>query len=362
MRLLLVLSLLLGTLGCSAPTTEKTADLDQAPPFEEITKIDVHSHIFRDDPEFIEMMRRTNLKIINICVRGNDLERLREAETIAESMHTKYPQLFEFASTFDLTRRDQDDYIPEVTQWLDDSYRAGAVMTKIWKEVGMEMKKPDGTFLMPDDPIFDPIYDHLTEQKIPLIAHLAEPIEAWRPLDPEGTHYGYYSTHPEWHFYGRDDVPSWEAIIAARDHILEKHPDLVFIGAHLGSMAYDVDEVARRLDRYPNFSVEVAARTRDLTRQPREKVRNFFIKYQDRIMYGVDLTLAPVTEGEDGPQDMAEYAREIEERYRNDYRYYSGTGPVQMAGREVEGLGLPRSILEKFYNQNARRIISNLKF
>jgi predicted TIM-barrel fold metal-dependent hydrolase len=362
MRWLLLLSLLIGTFGCSGQSGQESTELDQAPTFEEITKIDVHSHIFRDAPEFVEMMRRSNLKIINICVRGNDLERLQQMEAIAESMHQKYPQQFEFASTFDLTRRNGDSYVSEVNQWLDDSFRAGAVMTKIWKEVGMEMKQPDGSFLMPDDPLFDPIYDHLTERKIPLIAHLAEPIAAWRPLDPESPHYGYYSSHPEWHFYGRDDVPSWEEIIAARDHILEEHPDLNFIGAHLGSMAFDVDEVAKRLDRFPNFNVEVAARTRDLTRQPREKVRNFFIKYQNRIMYGVDLTLEPDPGDGSGPQDMAAYAKDIEERYRNDYRYYAGTDNLEMAGKTVEGLGLPREVLEKFYNRNARRIISNLKF
>ncbi len=229
MRLLLLLSLLIGTFGCSGQTPQESTDLDQAPPFEEIIKIDVHSHIFRDVPEFVDMMRRSNLKIINICVRGNDLERLHQMEAIAESMHQKYP-------------------------------------------------------------------------------------------------------------------------------------DLNFIGAHLGSMAFDVEEVAKRLDRFPNFNVEVAARTRDLTRQPREKVRNFFIKYQDRIMYGVDLTLEPDSGDGSGPQDMAAYANDIEERYRNDYRYYAGTGTLEMAGKTVEGIGLPREVLEKFYNRNARRIISNLKF
>ena len=52
----------------------------------------------------------------------------------------------------------------------------------------------------------------------------------------------------------------------ARDHILAKHPNLVVIGAHIGSLEYNVDEVAKRLDKYPNFHVEVSARTRDLTR------------------------------------------------------------------------------------------------
>ena len=104
-------------------------------------------------------------------------------------------------------------------------------MTKIWKEIGLELKKPDGSFLMPDDPLFDPIYAHLARRRKPLLAHLAEPREAWLPLDPKGLHHGYYSRNPEWHLYGKPEYPSHEALMTARDHIAEKHPGLVLIGA-----------------------------------------------------------------------------------------------------------------------------------
>ena len=330
-----------------------------SPKMEDIVKIDVHSHILGPVPEFVEMMRRINLRIVNICTVGVIPERLLLAEALVEDAHRRYPDLFAFASTFDLTRREEDDYHEQVKQWLDRTFQAGAVMTKIWKEVGMEVKKPDGSFLMPDDPLFDPIYEHLQVRGKPLIAHLAEPIQAWRPLDPDNTHYGYYSNHPEWHFYGKRGVPSHEQIIAARDHLLEKHPDLTVIGAHIGSLSHDVDEVADRLDRFPNFHVEVAARTRDLTRQPREKVRDFFIRYQDRILYGYDLSLWP-REGGYTQQQIDSFVRRAEDQYRRDFQYYAGSGTVEIAGKEVECLGLPRTVLEKFYHGNARRLIPGL--
>ena len=232
-------------------------------------------------------------------------------------------------------------------------------MTKVWKEVGMEIKTPSGQFVMPDDPVFDPIYDHLAQSRKPLLAHLGEPVAAWLPLDPENVHHGYYSTHPEWHVYGREDFPSHAAILAARDRILERHPDLILIGAHLGSMAHDVDEVAKRLDRYPNFYVEVAARTRDLSRQPRAKVRDFFIQYQDRILYGVDWSLRPA-ENSPSAEERLRFVENTEKRYRRDYQYFAGAGPVEMAGKQVEGLSLPRTVLEKFYSLNARRLLPGL--
>ncbi len=331
-----------------------------APPrIDEIVKIDVHSHIFEPVPEFVDMMRRINLRIINICTRGTIPQWLPRAEALVEDAHRKFPDLFAFASTFDVTRRDEEDYHDQVRKWLDRSFEAGAVMTKIWKEIGMEVKQPDGSFLMPDDPVFDPIYDHLRLRGKPLIAHLAEPLEAWRPLHPDNTHYGYYSNNPEWHFYTKKGVPSHEQIIAARDHILEKHPDLTVIGAHIGSLSHDVDEVAKRLDLFPNFHVEVAARTKDLTRQPREKVRNFFIKYQDRILYGYDLGFGP-GEGDRSQEEIDAFVQRAEAQYRKDFQYYAGSGTVEMAGRKVECLELPRAVLEKFYSGNARRIIPGL--
>jgi len=336
------------------------ADSETAPPFEQILKIDVHAHVFEDIPVFAEMMNRINLRIVNICVRGNNLAIMRLMEERAESIHNHYPQQFYFASTFDLTKRNEPDYAEQVTAWLDKSFEAGAVMTKIWKEVGMEMKTPTGEYLMPDDPVFDPVYKHLTMRGKPLLAHLAEPVAAWLPLDPESVHYGYYSANPEWHVYGREGFPSHATILAARDRILEKHPDLIFIGAHCGSMSHDVDEIAKRLDRYPNFYVEVSARTRDLSRQPAEKVRNFFIKYQDRIMYGTDLGRWPERDGSPGDNQQVRFTKNAEKMYRNDYKYYAGAGKVGMGGKEADCLNLPQQVLEKFYHKNAQRLIPGL--
>ena len=104
------------------------AESGSAPPFEQILKIDVHAHVFEDIPVFVEMMRRTNLRIVNICVRGNNLAIMRLMEERAESIRNHYPQQFHFASTFDLTKRNEPDYAEQVTTWLDKSFEAGGRM------------------------------------------------------------------------------------------------------------------------------------------------------------------------------------------------------------------------------------------
>jgi predicted TIM-barrel fold metal-dependent hydrolase len=120
-----------------------------------------------------------------------------------------------------------------------------------------------------------------------------------------------------------------------------------------------VDEAAKRLDKYPNFHVEVSARTRDLTRQPSSKVRAFFVKYQERILYGVDRSWRPYRTPALTPSDAdrQKFAADLEAQYRRDWAYYAGSGSIAYGDDTVEALGLPQDVLEKFYWKNAERII-----
>ena len=328
------------------------------PGFEQLRKVDVHSHIFEDVPAVNAMLKRINLRVINISVPATD-GHLELMHRVGPALARQHPDIFSWASTFDLLTRNEPDYGARTAKALDATFADGAVMVKIWKEVGLELKRPDGSFVLPDDQIFDPVYAHLATRRKPLLAHLAEPREAWLPLDPKGVHYGYYSRNPKWHLYGRPEFPSHERLMESRDHILAKHPGLVVIGAHIGSLEWDVDEVAKRLDKYPNFHVEVSARTRDLTRQPSTKVRAFFLKYQDRILYGVDRSWMPHRTPEVTPTDAQrqKFAGDLEAQYRRDWDYYAGSGTIAYGDETVEALGLPKDVLEKFYWRNAARII-----
>jgi len=232
-----VAALVVGTTGDRPLAARSHIGSTQAPRagFETIRKIDVHAHIYEDMPVVNAMLRRLNVRVVNISNPGTD-RYLDFMHRFNAELVKRHPDIFSFASTFDLTTRDQPDYGARVAKALDETFAQGAVMVKIWKEVGIELKRPDGTFLMPDDPILDPVYAHLVLRRIPLLAHLGEPREAWLPLDPKSVHYGYYSRNPEWHLYGKPGYPSHAQIMEARDHILVKHPELVMIGAHLGSL------------------------------------------------------------------------------------------------------------------------------
>ncbi len=329
---------------------------DTTPAYEKFLKIDVHSHIFEDVPAIHALFARINVRTINVCVPGTDGQ-LATMDRIGFELYRAHPQLYPVTTTFDLRSRDEPDYIARTIAWLDRAFDRGAVAVKIWKEVGIDLKTRDGKFLLPDDPLFDPIYAHLAKRGKPLHAHLAEPIDAWLPLDKDSNHYTYYSQNPEWHLYGKPGYPSHAAIIAARDNIMKKHPTLVVVGAHLGSLEHDLDGIAERLTRYPNFHIEVSARTRNLTRHPTEKVRALFQKFPDRILYGVDAGWMP--HRRDTPPTDAQrrgHANSLELRYRADWDYYAGTGETTYNNRKTQALHLPRPILEKFYHANAERI------
>lgn len=149
------------------------------------------------------------------------------------------------------------------------------------------------------------------------------------------------------------DYPSYEDQINARDHLLELHPDLKFIGCHLGSLEWNVDELAKRLDKFPNMAVDMAARICHLQYQSakdRKKVRDFCIKYQDRLLYGTDLS---VNESDSRKRDSTW----VHKTWIDDWRYFTtkDTMTSDMFRGKFEGLQLPKEVVRKIYFENAIR-------
>ena len=149
----------------------------------------------------------------------------------------------------------------------------------------------------------------------------------------------YFAENPQYHMFLHPDYPSYDDQINARDHLLEKHPDMKLIGCHLGSLEWNVDELAKRLDRFPGFAVDMAARICHLQYQSmsdRKKVRDFIIKYQDRLLYGTDLS-------DEGSGTTDEISRQIHNTWTDDWKYFATDNLMTSASfrGEFEGLHLP---------------------
>lgn len=317
-----------------------------------MNKIDAHIHYNGDHPDSMELLDQLQVRPLNICVAQDNHGQWRWKMEIWRTLAEQNPHRYAWCTSFDAPRFGDPGYVNQVMEQLEQDFQAGAIACKIWKNVGMEIKRPSGEFLMIDDPLFDPIFDYLEQVNVTLIAHLAEPLACWQSLIPGTPHYNYYRMHPEWHMVNKPGFPSHGEILEARDRMLDKHPGLRVVGAHLGSLEYDVAEIVARLDRYPNFAVDTSARLLDLALQDTETVRKFFIDYQDRILFGTDIVrYEPVsTLSEEERQNHIEHIRST---YQRRFDFFETEQTISTGGQKTQGLGLPGDVLERFYTTNA---------
>lgn len=317
-------------------------------------RIDAHIHYMGDAPDSLELLEQLDLKMLNICVAEDANGQWRSQADVYRGLSQEQPGRYAWCTSFDLPRFDDLQYVDKVITELERDFAQGAAACKVWKNIGMEVRKPSGEHLMVDDPLLEPIFSFIADRNKTLLMHIADPLDCWRPLQESSPHYSYYSEHPEWHLYGRDDMPSHQQLMEARDAVVARHPNLRVVGAHLGSLEHDVAEVAKRFDRYPNFAVDMSARLLDLALQDAGKVRPFFLKYQDRILFGTDMGTWGLASAM--PESRRERLRqEFTNSYEEHYRYLENEGPMRISEREVVGIGLPADVLEKLYRANARR-------
>ena len=340
-----------------APADTMTVDQVMAMP-----KIDAHAHVGpmsgAQRTAFLAFLEKASLKWLNICTGGMNAARLAQQIENAEQLHRAAPGRVAWATSFTLSNWGDEDWAEAAERMIDEGFSGGAVAAKVWKDLGMELKDADGRFVMADDPRVSPVFSSLAGKGRTLVAHLGEPRNCWLPLDQMTTasDRGYFSRNPQYHGYLLPEMPGYEKQIAARDAVLERHPRLRMVGCHLASLEYDVDEVAKRLDKYPNLAVDLAARMVHLQIQPREKVRSFVLRYQDRILYGTDFAFG---RGSDDPAATAKALASLEADYRSDAAYLATDREVDVPrareGFKSRGLALPASVLRKIYFENAKK-------
>ena len=348
--------------GCAVGAEATYAAAD----FARVQKFDAHVHANTPDHRFLDVAVRDGFELLSINVDYPDFPSLGTQAEVTHSLRAADPRHFHFITSFSMTGFARNGWTAATIRQVDTEVQQGALGVKVWKNIGMVEKDAQGRLIMLDDPRFDGVMKHLEERRIPLIAHQAEPKNCWLPLEAMTTENdrSYFRDHPEYHMYLHPEQPSYDTLIAARDHFVARHPKLNFVGAHLGSLEWSVDRLAQFLDAYPNATVDLAARMTQVQYQSvrdREKVRRFFIKYQDRILYGTDLTENPPTATEraqNPPLDLAQFAVEADAFWRSDWIYLatSATQHVDAINADVGGLSLPKQVIDRIYYSNSRRV------
>jgi predicted TIM-barrel fold metal-dependent hydrolase len=325
--------------------------------FARVRKFDAHVHANVESPAILAVARADGFELLSINVDYPDFPQLAEQQKVALALAKIDPARFHFATTFSMAGWGTPGWADRVNAQIDDAASHGALAVKVWKNIGMEVRGADGRLVMIDDAGFDPVLGHIQALGLPLIGHQGEPYNCWLPLERMTTENdrSYFREHPQYHMYLHPELPSYQDQMAARDRMLARHPQLRFIGAHMASLEWDVDRLAAFLDAHPAAVVDLAARMTQVQYQShrdRDRVRNFFIRYQDRILYGSDLTFAP------GASD-ASLRDEAHTTWLADWTYLA-TGEVQRVddiAADVVGLQLPRDVIDRIYYGNAERAL-----
>lgn len=340
----------------ASSSAETTSNEQALKSFAALQPIDTHVHVFKTDPAFQAMLERLHLTLLNILLVDDTLSyrkqlkpQVDDARALIRSSHGHVA----LATTFDPYKFNDSSFTTDSIKQVDESFAEGAVAVKVWKNLGMEIKNGDGKFVMPDDPKLEPIYQDIAKHGKTLLTHVAEPDVAWGPPDPSDPSWSYYQENPQWFLYNKPGFPSKQTILQARDHLLAANPDLRVVGVHLGSMEKDLDNIARHLDQYPNFAIDMAARMEYLMMAPTDKVRAFLIKYQDRVLYGTDLDLLATA-------DVTESLKDWESTYVRDWKFLATDETFDSEGRKVLGLKLPEAVLRKIFRENALHWIPGL--
>jgi predicted TIM-barrel fold metal-dependent hydrolase len=308
--------------------------------------IDVHTHFSSDlNPTvLIEKMDELGIKaIINLSGGyGEELDRMLEK-------FSRYdPRRLIIFCNLDFSEIDDSGFSEQMVAFLSAAHAKGAKGLKIFKNLGLTVKDKAGQIVAIDDVRFDPIWAKAGELGMPVLIHTADPVAFFKPADRFNERLMQLKRHPDWSFYGAE-FPKRETIIVQRNRVIARHPNTIFIGAHVGNSAEDLMKLGTLLESYPNLYVDVAGRVAELGRQP-YTARKFLIKYQDRVLFGTDRYPG----------------KSIQPRYKIYYRFFQTQDeyfdyyehPFPPTGEwKIYGIFLPDEVLEKIYFKNAQKLL-----
>lgn len=305
--------------------------------------IDVHNHQFsmanQDLSTLIADMDKLNMRVmVNLSGQGG-----ATLQKMIGNVRSNYPRRFIVFTNVNFDGVGQPGWTEKAVAQLEQDVKNGANGLKIYKNLGFTRDNA-GKRVTVDDPRLDAIWKKCGELKIPVLIHTADPKSFWEPMDEKNERWLELATHPNRKRVPEGDL-TWEKVIGEQHSMFRKHPGTTFIAAHFGWFPNDLGKLSQLLDEMPNVNVEFGAVIAELGRQPRA-ARQFFEKYQDRILFGKDSWV---------PEEYTTYFRvlETEDEYFPYHKKYH-------AFWRMYGMGLPDNILKKVYYKNALCIIPNI--
>jgi len=247
-------------------------------------------------------------------------------------------------TNIDFSGIDNPSWTKTAVEQLEKDVKQGAAGLKVYKDLGLEVKDKNGKRITVDDPRLDPIWEKCGELHIPVLIHTGEPSPFFDKMDNTNERWLELKLHPD-RARPSSKYPSWKKVMDEQHHIFSEHRNTIFIAAHFGWLANNLDALGAMLDTLPNVYTEFAAVLEEIGRQPK-RARSFFLKYQDRILFGKDTWSVP---------EYGFYFRmlETDDEYFPPLRKYH-------AFWYMYGLGLPDDVLKKVYYKNALKIFPQI--
>jgi predicted TIM-barrel fold metal-dependent hydrolase len=307
--------------------------------------VDIHSHTGPTAATIDRLLKELdalNLRVLNNLSGGSGDSLKQKVDYIRSTKHAD--RFTVFANGLNGFNGVEPGYGAKAAAQLEQDVRNGAIGLKIFKQTGMRTRKKDGTRLTIDDPEIDPLWDTAGRLNIPVIIHTAEPQEFFEQPTYTNERWLELSLFRDRRNYEPGQV-KFETLMTERNNVFKKHPKTRFIAAHFGWHGNDLARAAKLLDTFPNVVLEVAAVLYDFGRQPRA-AHDFFVKYQDRILFGKD-----AYETTEYPYYWRVF--ETKDEYFDYYRDYH-------AYWKLYGMDLPDPVLRKVYYQNALKVTPGL--
>ena len=306
--------------------------------------VDIHSHTgptAENVERLIGEMEATGLRVL-VNLSGGSADAVKQKVDFIRA--SKYADRFRVFANVDWNGAGTPGWAEQAVAGLEQSVKNGAIGLKIYKNLGLSAKKADGSRLAVDDPALTPVWDACARLDIPVIIHTAEPKEFFSTLDYQNERWLELALFPERRNAGPGH-PSFEQLQGERDRMFAANRKTRYIAAHFGYYGHDLAAAAALLDRLPNVVLEVSAVLYEFGRVPRA-AREFFLKYQDRILFGKDAY---------EPSEYPYYWRVFEtaDEYFDYYRDYH-------AFWKLYGMQLPDEVLKKVYYKNALRVAPGL--
>ncbi|HEY3860270.1 MAG TPA: amidohydrolase family protein [Verrucomicrobiae bacterium] len=278
---------------------------------------------------------------------------------------TLFPGRWVQYMNLDYKNWDQPDFARQAVKQVEEGRRLGAAGYKEWKRFGLYLRDGSGALIKIDDPKLDPMWERLGQLHMPVTIHVADPKAFFEPYTPANERWAELKDHKSWWFGDTNKFPPFKSLLEALSRVIGRHPGTTFVCAHFGNNAEELEWVGAQLDEHPNMVVDLAARIPEIGRHDPQMVHDFFVKYQDRIVFATDFQSLErlMILGSSGPEEPPSEA-DADVFFLKEFRWletwdknWPHMTPIQ-GNWNISSIGLPVSVLRKIYFDNARRFLA----